>query len=83
MYNHGHLTRALCCRVTEDILDDLASIKGHSSQYLCVNHPYIGRVTNYDLTRQAEFVTSLSVNWGYGEDNMEIISTENGRSIDG
>jgi len=39
MYHHGHLCRAICCRVSEELGD-------------LVNHPYIGWVTVYDKTQE-------------------------------
>ena len=74
MYEHGHLVRALCCRVSEELSDQLP-------QGFTVNHPYVGRVTQYDISQELGLVTDISLNWCKADEKLEVLSTINGRSV--
>uniref|UniRef100_A0AAR2JS67 Adenosine deaminase RNA specific n=1 Tax=Pygocentrus nattereri TaxID=42514 RepID=A0AAR2JS67_PYGNA len=58
LYSHGHLTRAVCCRLARD---------GEFSKSLppnfTLNHPEVGRVSVYDSTRHTGKTKESSVNW--------------------
>ncbi|XP_012588803.1 PREDICTED: double-stranded RNA-specific adenosine deaminase isoform X3 [Condylura cristata] len=79
LFSQGHLTRAICCRVTRD---------GNSFQDglrhpFVVNHPKVGRVSVYDSKRQSGKTKETSVNWcladGY---DLEILDGTRG-TVDG
>ncbi|XP_023930977.1 adenosine deaminase domain-containing protein 1, partial [Lingula anatina] len=74
LYDHGHATRAFCCRL-EGIIRDLP--EGY-----CVNHPYIGRTTHCQTLRHANPKMSiLSTNWCQGDEKVEIIDARSGKEI--
>ncbi|XP_020847301.1 double-stranded RNA-specific adenosine deaminase isoform X2 [Phascolarctos cinereus] len=59
LYSQGHLTRAICCRMSKD---ESAFQEGLKPPY-AVNHPKVGRVSVYDSTRQTGKTKESSVNW--------------------
>ena len=52
LFDHGHLSRAVCCRVPEEINTVLP--EGYM-----LNHPYLGRVTLFETPRGCEKTNSL------------------------
>ena len=76
-YNHGHMTRSLCCRVSDDINGPLSQMKGFR-----VNHTYLGRVTRYNMDIKSDVTSQLSVNWSKGDEKIEIVAANTGKSID-
>ncbi len=71
-YNHGHLTRAVSGRVTDDMADALPP--GYQS-----NYPYVGRVSRYDVQLMTGEPNPISIDWSLGDDRLEII--DGGRGI--
>ncbi|XP_039619446.1 double-stranded RNA-specific adenosine deaminase [Polypterus senegalus] len=79
LYSHGHLTRAICCRMSRDG-DDFQ--KGLPQPFL-VNHPQVGRVSVYDSTRQTGRTKESSVNWCLADDQaVEVLDGTKGK-VDG
>ncbi|XP_010642230.1 double-stranded RNA-specific adenosine deaminase isoform X3 [Fukomys damarensis] len=79
LFSQGHLTRAICCRVTRD-----GSAFEDGLRYpFIVNHPKVGRVSVYDSKRQSGKTKETSVNWcladGY---DLEILDGTRG-TVDG
>uniref|UniRef100_H0V5I6 Double-stranded RNA-specific adenosine deaminase n=1 Tax=Cavia porcellus TaxID=10141 RepID=H0V5I6_CAVPO len=79
LFSQGHLTRAICCRVTRD-----GSVFEDGLRYpFIVNHPKVGRVSVYDSKRQSGKTKETSVNWcladGY---DLEILDGTRG-TVDG
>ena len=76
LYDHGHLSRAVCCRLQHrnDLNDRLP--RGYH-----VNHPCIGRVTAYDPTRETEKTNNISVNWALGDSNAEVTDGRDGACL--
>ena len=70
-YDHGHLARAVCCRVDDDLTESLPI--GYS-----VHHPLIGRVSN---TPQIEDDAKLgfSLNWSYADSLYEVVDVKRGK----
>ncbi|XP_016077050.1 PREDICTED: double-stranded RNA-specific adenosine deaminase isoform X4 [Miniopterus natalensis] len=79
LFSQGHLTRAICCRVTRD---GSAFADGLRHPFI-VNHPKVGRVSVYDSKRQSGKTKETSVNWcladGY---DLEILDGTRG-TVDG
>ncbi|XP_044234987.2 double-stranded RNA-specific adenosine deaminase isoform X2 [Ursus arctos] len=79
LFSQGHLTRAICCRVTRD---GSAFEDGLRPPFV-VNHPKVGRVSVYDSKRQSGKTKETSVNWcladGY---DLEILDGTRG-TVDG
>ncbi|XP_070124202.1 double-stranded RNA-specific adenosine deaminase isoform X22 [Equus przewalskii] len=79
LFSQGHLTRAICCRVTRD---GTAFEDGLRHPFI-VNHPKVGRVSVYDSKRQSGKTKETSVNWcladGY---DLEILDGTRG-TVDG
>ncbi|XP_021537842.1 double-stranded RNA-specific adenosine deaminase isoform X1 [Neomonachus schauinslandi] len=79
LFSQGHLTRAICCRVTRD---GSAFEDGLRPPFV-VNHPKVGRVSVYDSKRQSGKTKETSVNWcladGY---DLEILDGTRG-AVDG
>uniref|UniRef100_A0A673TDF2 Double-stranded RNA-specific adenosine deaminase n=1 Tax=Suricata suricatta TaxID=37032 RepID=A0A673TDF2_SURSU len=79
LFSQGHLTRAICCRVTRD---GSAFEDGLRPPFI-VNHPKVGRVSVYDSKRQSGKTKETSVNWcladGY---ELEILDGTRG-TVDG
>ncbi|KAL7978098.1 hypothetical protein Chor_005085 [Crotalus horridus] len=59
LYSQGHLTRAICCRMSRD---GNAFETRLPAPYL-VNHPEVGRVSVYDSARQTGKTKESSINW--------------------
>ncbi|KAM6217181.1 double-stranded RNA-specific adenosine deaminase [Rhynchocyon petersi] len=79
LFSQGHLTRAICCRVTRDG----KTFEDGLRYPFIVNHPKVGRVSVYDSKRQSGKTKETSVNWcladGY---DLEILDGTRG-TVDG
>ncbi|XP_060109479.1 double-stranded RNA-specific adenosine deaminase [Heteronotia binoei] len=79
LYSQGHLTRAICCRMSRD---GTAFQAGLQEPY-CVNHPEVGRVSVYDSARQTGKTKESSVNWSLPDDtDVEVLDGTKGK-VDG
>ncbi|XP_066466233.1 double-stranded RNA-specific adenosine deaminase isoform X2 [Tiliqua scincoides] len=79
LYSQGHLTRAICCRMTRD---GNTFQTGLPEPYV-VNHPEVGRVSVYDSARQTGKTKESSVNWCLPDDNdVEVLDGTKGK-VDG
>ncbi|XP_020621427.1 double-stranded RNA-specific adenosine deaminase-like isoform X3 [Orbicella faveolata] len=73
LYDHGHLSRAVCCRLQHNNnLDTQLPAPYH------VNHPWLGRVTAYEPPRETEKTNNLSVNWSIGDTCTEVTDGRTG-----
>lgn len=68
LYDHGHLARAVCCRVGRGDVDIDTQLP---SNYR-LNHPWLGRVTVCDPPREVQKTKALSVNWCFGDKGPEV-----------
>ncbi|XP_045439300.1 double-stranded RNA-specific adenosine deaminase isoform X6 [Pipistrellus kuhlii] len=79
LFSQGHLTRAICCRLTRDG----SAFENGLRHPFVVNHPKVGRVSVYDSKRQSGKTKETSVNWcladGY---DLEILDGTRG-TVDG
>lgn len=76
LYEHGHLARAMCCR-----LDKESAINGFLPMPYSLNHPSLGRVTVYDPPRGTEKTNNLSVNWFLGSSGIEVTDGRTGSCL--
>ncbi|KAK6191906.1 hypothetical protein SNE40_003482 [Patella caerulea] len=79
LYDHGHLARAVCCRVgkgTDDINQQLPD--GYH-----LNHPWLGRMTACEPQRETQKTKALSINWCLGDEKPEVIDGVQGRCYTG
>lgn len=74
MFDHGHVTRATCCRVSDALQEYLP--RGYS-----LRHPYIGRVTTVQTPQDIGTVAMLSVNWCEADEFIEVLDSKTGKSI--
>ena len=76
LHHHGHLSRAVCCRVRE-IEEDLPT-------GFTVNHPSLGRAGGGDeMKRHTEKTSNFSLNWALGDDKAELTDGVTGRPVTG
>uniref|UniRef100_A0A3Q3M3I3 Adenosine deaminase RNA specific n=1 Tax=Mastacembelus armatus TaxID=205130 RepID=A0A3Q3M3I3_9TELE len=79
LYSHGHLTRAVCCRLARDG-DTFAQ---NLPPPFILNHPEVGRVSVYDSTRHTGKTKESSVNWSLPDQhNVEVLDGTKGK-LDG
>ena len=65
LHHHGHLSRAVCCRVRE--------IEGDLPTGFIVNHASLGRAGGGDeMKRHTEKTSNFSLNWALGDDKAEL-----------
>ena len=75
LYKHGHLSRAVCCRIRD--LDNLPPLYQ-------VNHPQLSTVSEADkLTRSTQKTSNSSMNWYMGATTVEILDATKGKLLDG
>ncbi|XP_038146129.1 double-stranded RNA-specific adenosine deaminase isoform X1 [Cyprinodon tularosa] len=79
LYSHGHLTRAVCCRLARDGEAFSQSLPPPFT----LNHPEVGRVSVYDSTRHTGKTKESSVNWSFPDQhNVEVLDGTKGK-LDG
>ncbi|XP_072138209.1 double-stranded RNA-specific adenosine deaminase [Mobula birostris] len=79
LYSHGHLARAVCCRMSRDGDEFRTSLPYPYT----LNHPQIGRVSVYDSTRQTGKTKESSVNWSLADGSeVEVLDGTKGK-VDG
>jgi double-stranded RNA-specific adenosine deaminase len=80
LFDHGHLARAICCRLTRaepEISEVLPAEK-----LFKLHHPELGRVTVYDPPRETEKTKSVSINWTIGDEKPEVTDGSRGVCVD-
>uniref|UniRef100_A0A3Q3VRE0 Uncharacterized protein n=1 Tax=Mola mola TaxID=94237 RepID=A0A3Q3VRE0_MOLML len=79
LYSHGHLTRAVCCRLARD---GEVFAKSLPTPFM-LNHPEVGRVSVYDSTRHTGKTKESSVNWSFPDQHsVEVLDGTTGK-LDG
>uniref|UniRef100_A0A8C6TSG9 A to I editase domain-containing protein n=1 Tax=Neogobius melanostomus TaxID=47308 RepID=A0A8C6TSG9_9GOBI len=79
LYSHGHLTRAVCCRLARDGETFAKSLPAPFR----LNHPEVGRVSVYDSTRHTGKTKESSVNWSFPDQHcVEVLDGTKGK-LDG
>ncbi|XP_069041340.1 double-stranded RNA-specific adenosine deaminase isoform X2 [Lepisosteus oculatus] len=76
LYSHGHLTRAVCCRLARDGDEFTKSLPPPFR----LNHPEVGRVSVYDSTRHTGKTKESSVNWSLADgQSVEVLDGTKGK----
>ncbi|KAI5105850.1 double-stranded RNA-specific adenosine deaminase, partial [Silurus meridionalis] len=76
LYNHGHLTRAVCCRLAREGCELTKSLPPHFT----LRHPEVGRVSVYDSTRHTGKTKESSVNWSLPDKlKVEVLDGTKGK----
>ena len=76
LYEHGHLSRAVCCRLSKD-----SDINEKLPLPYSLNHPWLGRVTSYSPSRETQKTNNLSVNWFLGGSGIELTDGRSGAGL--
>lgn len=71
-FDHGHLSRAMCCRLYEELNSELPP-PYH------INHPNLNEA--FIPSFQQNDLTDLSVNWAKGQESIEVTNATTGRII--
>ena len=77
LFDEGHLSRAVCCRLMHGEPDISQSLPAGFK----INHPQVGRVTVYEPPRETEKTKSLSVNWCLGDQVAEVLDGTKGQCV--
>ena len=78
LYDHGHLSRAVCCR-----LDcDKGSLASQLPVGYRINHPRLGSVTYGAGQRETQKTREFSVNWCLGDRQPEVTDGCKGRLLE-
>lgn len=73
LYEHGHLARGVCCRLSKD-----SDINEKLPMPYSLNHPWLGRVTAHIPSRETQKTNNLSVNWYFGSSGVELTDGRTG-----
>ena len=76
LYEHGHLSRGVCCRLSKDY-----DINEKLPLPYSLNHPWLGRVTSYSPSRETQKTNNLSVNWFLGGSGIELTDGRTGAGL--
>lgn len=73
LFNDGHMSRAMCCRVDRDDQPLTGLPPGYRAQ-----HPKLGCVTRVTDTRSVDRSSPLSVNWNMADNSVEVTDATRG-----
>uniref|UniRef100_T1J5P4 Double-stranded RNA-specific adenosine deaminase n=1 Tax=Strigamia maritima TaxID=126957 RepID=T1J5P4_STRMM len=76
LYDHGHLSRAVCCRLSGEPELDTLLPPGYR-----LNHPQLGRVSIYDPPRETEKTKPHSLSWCLGDQRLEMTDGTKGQCV--
>ncbi|KAH8035460.1 hypothetical protein HPB51_005648 [Rhipicephalus microplus] len=77
LYHHGHLSRAVCCRLEgEPGLDTLLPTR------YSLHHPTLGCVSGHNPPRDTEKTKPYSINWCVGDERPEVTNSGTGMRQD-
>nr|XP_006819319.1 PREDICTED: double-stranded RNA-specific adenosine deaminase-like [Saccoglossus kowalevskii] len=78
LYHHGHLSRAVCCRLNAGNHD----IKMSLPQDYRLHHPQLGCVTAFEPPRETEKTKALSINWCVNDSKAEVTDGTKGKCLE-
>ena len=86
LYDHGHLARSICCRLDKgaDKKEDGGGVKKMDETLpmpYYLNHPWIGRVTQYEASRETEKTNNISINWCLYDQAPEVTDGRTGAQL--
>lgn len=73
LYHHGHLSRAVCCR-----LEGKTAFGDFLPAGYTLNHPQLGCVSTYKALRETEKTKPFGINWCYGDSKPEVTNALTG-----
>ena len=73
MYDHESLCRAVCCRINE-------AVNEHLPPPFKLHHPYLGRVSIYQISKDVGNFPSHSINWCADDEKIEIVDGATGHA---
>lgn len=73
LFNDGHMSRAMCCRVDRNGRPLTGLPPGYRAQ-----HPKLGCVTRVTDTRSVDRSSPLSVNWNMADNSVEVTDATRG-----
>ena len=77
LYHHGHLSRAVCCRLSHST--ETQELTATLPTLYHINHPQLGCVTAFDPPRGTEKTKALSINWFIDCPGPEVTDGTKGR----
>ena len=77
LFLHGHLTRAVCCRVQDSLSEQFSRL--HLTSYQ-LHHPFVGRVALYRYETFEDLFPYDSINWSAGDAITEIVTAVTGKA---
>ncbi|XP_064476436.1 double-stranded RNA-specific adenosine deaminase-like isoform X2 [Ornithodoros turicata] len=77
LYHHGHLSRAVCCRLEGDPSLDSQLPVGYN-----LHHPTLGCVSGHNPPRDTEKTKPYSINWCIGDERPEVTNSGTGMRQD-
>ncbi|ELT91961.1 hypothetical protein CAPTEDRAFT_183692 [Capitella teleta] len=72
LYDHGHLSRAVCCRLSHGASMPLLPPGYH------INHPLLGGVTAFTPPRETQKTKEFSMNWCLNDSQGELLDGTKG-----
>lgn len=75
LFNDGHMSRAMCCRVDRDDRPLTGLPQGYRAQHLD-----LGCVTRVTDTRNVDKSSPISVNWNMADNSVEVTDATRGRT---
>ncbi|GAB1602622.1 adenosine deaminase domain-containing protein 1-like isoform X1 [Argonauta hians] len=79
-FDHGHLSRAACCRVYEELNSQLP--QGYHIQHPWLYQSFIPPLHDFsDTDAPPQQASDLALNWSKGEDRIELTSGFTGRVV--
>jgi len=77
LYHHGHLSRAVCCR-----LEGEPSLNSQLPPLFSLQHPILGCVSGHNPPRDTEKTKPYSINWCIGDERPEVTNSGTGMRQD-
>ncbi|XP_003741930.1 double-stranded RNA-specific editase 1-like [Galendromus occidentalis] len=77
LYHHGHLSRAVCCR-----LEGEPSLNSQLPPLFSLQHPILGCVSGHNPPRDTEKTKPYSINWCVGDERPEVTNSGTGMRQD-